>query len=355
MASSVLVRSLERTVCIDTPERCVLVGELKAYIQNVENIPAGLQRLTLEGKELRDNDRLEVCDIAPIVLNLRLPGGKGGFGSLMRAYAAKLAARAKKGEQDVGAMRDLNGRRIRHVQTEQKISEWQAQEHKIDHRQLQKTFQEIGQGKKPTAEKGKCKYGVNCKYKWKCRYTHPDDEERARRCRPVTSISTSFGEEGGTVYEGDSRQNIISAVQQGLKRAKKRGRPEEEKGDSLEDVEDAGEENKGEDTNKRARVGDSKLEEPKEVSEKGPAEKKNSGEIVEKPKAKKYGPVDLSKFKAASELEKLGLDHLKAELQRVGLKCGGNLTQRAERLFLLKTKKIDELPKKLKAKPKMKK
>ncbi len=52
--------------------------------------------------------------------------------------------------------------------------------------------------------------------------------------------------------------------------------------------------------------------------------------------AAEHKHVDLSAFSSAQELESLGLDVLKAELQRLGLKCGGRLEQRAARLFLLK-------------------
>lgn len=52
--------------------------------------------------------------------------------------------------------------------------------------------------------------------------------------------------------------------------------------------------------------------------------------------AAEHKHVDLSAFSSAQELESLGLDMLKAELQRLGLKCGGRLEQRAARLFLLK-------------------
>jgi len=60
--------------------------------------------------------------------------------------------------------------------------------------------------------------------------------------------------------------------------------------------------------------------------------------------------VDLSKFDSAESLEDLGMDYLKAELKRVGLKQGGRLQERCKRLFLLKNKTIDELPNKYKAK-----
>ena len=53
--------------------------------------------------------------------------------------------------------------------------------------------------------------------------------------------------------------------------------------------------------------------------------------------AAEHKHVDLSAFNSAQEMEALGLDVLKAELQRLGLKCGGHLEQRAARLFLLKS------------------
>lgn len=46
----------------------------------------------------------------------------------------------------------------------------------------------------------------------------------------------------------------------------------------------------------------------------------------------------------------MGMERLKTELQSRGLKCGGTLSERAARLFLLKSTPIDKLPKKLLAK-----
>lgn len=62
-------------------------------------------------------------------------------------------------------------------------------------------------------------------------------------------------------------------------------------------------------------------------------------------------PVDLSKYGSAGELEALGLNRLKAELQRHGLKCGGSLADRAARLFLLKGTLLDKIDRKHLAKP----
>jgi len=63
--------------------------------------------------------------------------------------------------------------------------------------------------------------------------------------------------------------------------------------------------------------------------------------------------IDLNRFDSAKDVESVGLDELKEELFRLGLLCGGNLQQRAERLFSLKGKKsFSEIDPKLFAKPK---
>ncbi|KAJ1414706.1 Telomere stability C-terminal [Sesbania bispinosa] len=61
-------------------------------------------------------------------------------------------------------------------------------------------------------------------------------------------------------------------------------------------------------------------------------------------------PLNFDAFNSAAELEVLGLEKLKSELQSRGLKCGGTLQERAARLFLLKSTPLDKLPKKLLAK-----
>lgn len=55
---------------------------------------------------------------------------------------------------------------------------------------------------------------------------------------------------------------------------------------------------------------------------------------------------DLSAYESAKALEALGLESLKAQLTLKGLKCGGTLAQRAERLFLAKATPLDQMPKK---------
>lgn len=95
-------------------------------------------------------------------------------------------------------------------------------------------------------------------------------------------------------------------------------------------------------------------------SQEGLEEKKASlknviEEPVSKPKANskepiKIEPLDLQKYKNVEELEQLGLDRLKGALMSIGVKCGGSLRERAERLFSLKGLERKDYPGKVRAK-----
>lgn len=63
--------------------------------------------------------------------------------------------------------------------------------------------------------------------------------------------------------------------------------------------------------------------------------------------------IDLSKFATSADLENaVSGDELKSELARLGLKCGGTVSDRAARLFLTKDTPLDKLPPKVFAKKK---
>lgn len=62
-------------------------------------------------------------------------------------------------------------------------------------------------------------------------------------------------------------------------------------------------------------------------------------------------PLDLQQYESAAALEVLGMKRLQTELIGYGLKCGGSVTERAARLFLLKGTPLAELDRKHFAKP----
>lgn len=70
---------------------------------------------------------------------------------------------------------------------------------------------------------------------------------------------------------------------------------------------------------------------------------------------KVQGPLNLDDFNSTEELQALGLDHLKLALIDRKMKCGGNLEQRAERLFSVKGLTEDQIPPSLLSKPSKKK
>lgn len=88
-----------------------------------------LRLYTRNGKVVPSQHRL--CDISAgrtdfIDLELRLSvlGGKGGFGSMLRAQGGKMSAR--KGEENNDACRDLNGRRLKTVKEAQDLAAYMA-------------------------------------------------------------------------------------------------------------------------------------------------------------------------------------------------------------------------------------
>ena len=65
-----------------------------------------------------------------------------------------------------------------------------------------------------------------------------------------------------------------------------------------------------------------------------------------------FEPLNLMDFKCVEELESLGLDPLKHSLMALGLKCGGTLNERANRLWSIRGLDVKDIPKKLFAKKK---
>lgn len=82
-----------------------------------------------------------------------------------------------------------------------------------------------------------------------------------------------------------------------------------------------------------------------------------AGQIVGWKKTTTYSsgqaqPLRLGAFNDPSELEKLGMERLKEGLTALGLKCGGSLQDRAQRLWQVRGKKPENFPVKLLAKRK---
>lgn len=90
-----------------------------------EGIPSTSQCLVYSRRQLQDETPLVeygVSSGSTLHLVLRLRGGKGGFGALLRGQG-----RDGKLTTNFDACRDLQGRRIRHQRTEEELREWARQ------------------------------------------------------------------------------------------------------------------------------------------------------------------------------------------------------------------------------------
>jgi len=100
-----------------------LVSTLRRDAALLQGVPLAALRLKSGGKELCDDDLIAdvIAKGVPVRTALRLLGGKGGFGAMLRS-AGKNGVKTT----NFDACRDLNGRRLRHVNTEAKLREWEA-------------------------------------------------------------------------------------------------------------------------------------------------------------------------------------------------------------------------------------
>ncbi|XP_008460000.2 uncharacterized protein LOC103498946 [Cucumis melo] len=448
---NLFVRLLDgKTLALKLTSPSVDGHALKHRLFQTTGIPPNHQRL-VSGIRQIENDSVLSCSGDPsgrfptVHLLLRLLGGKGGFGSLLRGAATKAG---QKKTNNFDACRDMSGRRLRHVNAEKRLEEWKAEE---EERRLEKMAEEFLKKKAKVGKKG---VGDSAAQKYVEKY-----REESARC--VAEVEESVRD---AVMKGKRKAGLM-ANGADAKKLKiwmgKRKVGESDSDDSDEDEAENEEEseksvilNDGRsDLNKDAegssdsvnygKAGDgsggssceSGSEEEKDMaaletmelvgssSEKtiqseqvdvvetndqttqsavlpcseavavSPHQEDeivkqdeianenvsanhqdisnpNSCEIIEDlstlpepngPPVSKLSdhdettatvsnseiPLNFDGFSSAAEMEVLGLERLKSELQARGLKCGGTLQERAARLFLLKSTPLDKLPKKL--------
>jgi hypothetical protein len=277
----------------------------------------------------------------PFQIHFRLLGGKGGFGSLLKSF------RIHKSTNQL-MCRNLSGRRLTDVKEEERLRKWiakSAEREREKQRKKQEKYEKLKNG-------GRTKHEFN-------------DPEYLRK-RDIVLDETEDAIEAG-----------VSALKQGSPPpgpSKPREPTPEVSSDSDSDFEVPMKKRKAApvaaDPKARDQEDEPVVKKPKVVKKNVPAkivviskkldvlEVDESGwEKVEKiPPPKKstsppkiFAPIDLDSIKTVDELTALGLDHLKHALESRGLKCGGNLQERAARLFSVKGMTPDAYPKNIKA------
>lgn len=97
---------------------CTDVSSLKCEISLRYGIPTEDLYVTINGKTIASNFVLKNCQNI-VRISTRLVGGKGGFGSMLRAIGAQIEKTTNR-----EACRDLSGRRLRDINEEKRLRKW---------------------------------------------------------------------------------------------------------------------------------------------------------------------------------------------------------------------------------------
>ncbi|CAK9257027.1 unnamed protein product [Sphagnum jensenii] len=383
----ILISALDgRTLCLQFESDSITGADVGARVAAVTGIPQGCLRLVTGTGEITSemclgaggsNDgMLPSCSVV-----LRLRGGKGGFGSLLRGAATKAG---QKKTSNFDACRDMSGRRLRHVNAEKKLKEWKAE---AQERELEKAAEEFLKKDKKAKEENVGVYKELEKFR----------AETSRAMEEVGSAVVS-GLAESRKLGADGKRKKIEAIAIQAKRSRVWMMDEDEEADLDQDAEEGTLLRTGDDelpicvfheihgvndvlesleSLEKQANGISQDSEPsptddaikrvcavpsweygKEIVE--GLEKQTSATISqpsdssptddvsirENERSAADGPINFADFDSAKDLEILGLERLKTELQEWGLKCGGSLSERAGRLFLLKTTPLKNLDKK---------
>jgi hypothetical protein len=101
---------------------------------------------TISNKELPHQSDESISKYLPsaeddfLSLRLAVPlcGGKGGFGSQLRAAGGRMSSRKKKSQEDHGSSRNLDGRRLRTVNDAKALAEYLAIKPEMDKKEKEK-------------------------------------------------------------------------------------------------------------------------------------------------------------------------------------------------------------------------
>nr|CAH0107330.1 unnamed protein product [Daphnia galeata] len=305
--------------------------------------------------------------------SISLAGGKGGFGSMLRAIGAQIEKTTNR-----EACRDLSGRRLRDINEEKRLKDWvskQADREKEREDRKQKKLEKLRQ-----------------------EYHHEFHDPEYFKVR--SEVTDKVHE---ALEQGIQASSSTSAEPAPKKRKASDEGPAMKKtafwvGVSDDDSDSSEDDSKSSDTSCKMEEGETEVLQSKsqacdqesiETSETQtpvtpveiPSASPSKSDIETQPLKEAvteqatpvapaatepianptpaeptvFLPINLDDFDSSKSLEALGLNHLKHELQRLGLKCGGALPERASRLFSIKGLSPDQIDPSLLVKPPKKK
>ncbi|XP_031734047.1 splicing regulator SDE2 [Anarrhichthys ocellatus] len=310
-------------------------------------------------------------------LEPRLRGGKGGFGSMLRALGAQIEKTTNR-----EACRDLSGRRLRDVNHEKEMAEWLQQQtereaqkeqrrverlqrklsepkHQFSDPEYQRQCHDLSERLEDSVMKGlQVKDGsapkrTNCDHReqpqkkkqkknnaaaarfWTGEMLSSEDESSSSSSCGAAPVTMTMHTEEAEPEQSSSSSDASSAPQTS-RPAGGRGSPETVGDQTATPSEDQGPPETPRDQSVRP------SEDP------GPPETaRDQTATPETPRIPGRSLVGRSLV----DLESLGLEVLKEELMSRGLKCGGTLKERAQRLFSIRDLRPDQINPALLARP----
>lgn len=345
--TNVIVRGLDgRTRCVRVSlRRCVDAGDAttrcRAWFESVvrDAIRAANPNLCPPGCVVRASKKMTTTtttfgdggEDVWVSVTARLVGGKGGFGTQLRT-----AARRGAQTTNFDACRDLQGRRLRAVNGEKKIAQWEAEneEREAEKKAIKYIKEEAG-----TSERARLKA--------------LEEKEREAYNAESAKVSESVG---NAVSAGLKEAAAIEAerkrrMAKGKESVSEIAMAEDDDDESDEDLDDSALLFPRVAKKAKTDVGASRSSPTEDPSKSAsPTSAPTVKEPVEEAKdasaTKEPSAMNLSNYASAEALEALGLDVLKAELVARRLKCGGTIKERAARLFLLRDKTRDDIDRK---------
>jgi len=112
---------------INTPDQV-----LQFLLDRKAILSLGSWRLEQNGRQV-DEELLSTTSSVTVLQSGGLPGGKGGFGSLLRAIGAQIEKTTNH-----EAMRDLSGRRQREINNEQRVRDYMSKQSERDQLEVEK-------------------------------------------------------------------------------------------------------------------------------------------------------------------------------------------------------------------------
>ena len=302
--------------------------EIKEAIFEKEGYLVDSQVLTLKGDCDFNGGVIDLSRVLYIDVKLRLLGGKGGFGSLLRGGPQGVK---KVSTTNYDACRDLDGRRLRHMNNERKLREWEDKRDEVKEKREEerKQFEEEARAQKEmvvleSVQKFVSERDIAVENIYKSVKSLPKDKDLSGFLK-----SENFESKKETEKEKEEDDENIDLAEYGLDF-------------DFDDDEDAPLPSPSPSPSPPSSSSSSSPSPSSSSSSSSSStslEANASSEKQEVPKDLKgedgeSSGVDFAQYTSAEAMESLGAAFLKEELQRRGMKCGGTVKERAIRLFL---------------------